>query len=454
VELPFMESSVVTTESGAVDLWTATLRLGSLSQQSPLTSITAGHVLAEPELVQRVLGRGRSRIAVAQSAHSPAVDFLLGELIGAGGMGQVYAATQVSLERTVAVKVLRRELQNDPREVDGFLAEAFVAAELDHPNTVPVYEIGLTDEGLPFYAMKLVRGSKWSSTLRCNTLKENLGVLLMVCDVVAFAHDKGIIHRDLKPENVMVGPYGEVLLMDWGLAASVGNPRAQRLTAGTMCAGTPAYMPPEVASCNIIQIGPASDIYLLGGVLFEILTGLPPHGGEQAMACLVAAGKNELQPTDQDGELMDIARAALRTQPSERYPTVAEFASAIRTALAHIDSYVFFEEGRRRFEGLPGLNRDELYRECHEIVGLYQRALAHWNGNVRAAEGLVRVRETLAAVALRRGEIQLARSQVRAADQDRAQYNLRLLAADGVAEAIRHSLSERDRRGAAAGGEC
>src|SRR5262249_12361405 len=265
------------------------------------------------------------------------------------------------------------------------------------------------DEGAPFYAMKLVSGAEWNTILAANPLKQNLNILLMVSDVVAFAHDKGIIHRDLKPENVMLGAYGEVLLMDWGLAASVGNPKAQGLSVDTVCAGTPAYLPPEVAAFDLARIGKASDVYLLGGILYEIVTGGTPHAGPDILECIAAARRNELQPTDKSGELMDIALRALRADPGERYASVKEFAAAIREALTHLDSFIFFDEGRRRFEELPKLDRDEIYRECHEIIALYQRALAHWPGNLRAAEGLVRVRDTLAAVALRRGEIQLAR---------------------------------------------
>jgi serine/threonine protein kinase len=362
-------------------------------------------------------------------------------------MGQVYAATQISLERAVAVKVLHAELLDDQRARDSFFAEAFVTAELDHPNTPPVYEIGMTDHGSPFYAMKLVRGTRWSSTLANNTIAQNINILLMVCDVVAYAHDKGVIHRDLKPENVMIGPYGEVLLMDWGLAASVGNPKAQPLSAETLCAGTPAYLPPEVAAGAIERIGTASDVYLLGGILYETVTGLTPHGGQSFLGCISAASSNELQPTDRSCELLDIARQALASEPEKRHSCVRTFATALREALTHLDSFSYFEQGRRRLEQLPGLGREELYHECHEIIQLYQRALAHWPGNLRAAEDLVRVRDILAAVALRRGEIQLARSQVRALDQERQQYNLCALAEDSVADQIRLLLSDRARGG-------
>jgi serine/threonine protein kinase len=426
-------------------LWEETVCVKGALQATPRTSLSVGRPAADPELVRRILERARRKIASAGVEGD--ADYLLGELIGAGGMGEVFAATQVSLERDVAVKVLRPEWRNDQRQRDSFFAEAFVTAELDHPNTPPVYEIGVTDAGSPFYAMKMVHGQKWSSALESNAVVQNLHILLMVCDVVAYAHGKGIIHRDLKPENVMIGPYGEVLLMDWGLAASVGNPKAQRLCEETMCAGTPAYMPPEVAACDLPKIGTASDIYLLGGILYEIVSGLPPHGGTNIMECIRAACNNEILPTDKSCELLDIAQQALQSNPEKRHACVRDFAAALRNALAHLDSFSYFEQGRQRLEKLPRLGREELYHECHEIIHLYQRALAHWPGNIRAAEDLVRARDILAAVALRRGEIQLARSQVRTLDQECQQYNLRGLAEDNVAEQIRLLLSNRARGG-------
>jgi serine/threonine protein kinase len=426
-------------------LWEETLCFHSAGQLTPRTSLSAGRPVADPDMVRRVLERARRRVASARAEGD--ADYLLGDLIGAGGMGEVYVATQVSLERAVAVKVLRAELLNDLRSRDSFFAEAFVTAELDHPNTPPVYEIGMTDTGSPFYAMKVVRGDKWSKTLANQTVVRNVNVLLMVCDVVAYAHDKGVIHRDLKPENVMIGPYGEVLLMDWGLAASVGNAKAQPLSAETVFSGTPAYLPPEVANSDLPRIGTASDLYMLGGILYEIVTGLPPHGGTNVRECIIAARNNELRPTDRTCELLDIARQALHSDPEKRHDSVRTFATALRDALAHLDSFAYFEQGRRRLEELTRLSREELYHECHEIIHLYQRALAHWPGNVRAAEGLVRARDILAAVALRRGEIQLARSQVRALDQECQQYNLRALAEDGVAEQVRLLLSDRVRGG-------
>jgi serine/threonine protein kinase len=426
-------------------LWQETLRRQPPEALTPETSVTAGRVGTDPELARRAGALARARAAHAGAADAEGADYLLGKLLGAGGMGLVYSATQVALDRAVAVKVLRPQWQTDEPTRQEFLAEALVAADLDHPNTVPVYDVGLTSSGALFYSMKLVRGTKWSSTLPANALEDNLDILLKVCDVVGFAHEKGVIHRDLKPQNVMVGAYGEVLLMDWGLAASVGGARARGLDKDNVLAGTPAYMAPEVAACAVGKIGKASDIYLLGGILYEIVTGLRPHGGAGVMACLAAAIRNELQPTEKTGALLPVALRALRTEPADRYVSVNEFAGAVRDFMAHQISLNFSAQARERFEGLPGLAPEDFYRECEEIIGLFQRALASWPGNSVAAERLVWLRETLSAVALRRGDIQLARSSARAAEQERHLYDIDVLRPDAVAERIKACLTDRDR---------
>src|SRR5262245_41541062 len=170
-----MDNAADPSASGPEVLWAETLKVQAPEQPTPTTSITAGRPGVAPDLVQRVLARAKRRLASQLvGTSSPDPDYVLGRLLGAGGMGKVYAATQLALERTVAVKVLRSELRGDEKARDDFLAEALLAAELDHPNTVPVYEIGMTDEGMPFYAMKLVVGSKWSQLLRTNTLEQNI----------------------------------------------------------------------------------------------------------------------------------------------------------------------------------------------------------------------------------------------------------------------------------------
>ena len=145
-------------------------------------------------------------------------DYELLDIIGEGGMGVVYAAHQSSIARTVAVKMLKPSAKVREEQRDKFISEAVVTGELDHPNIVPIYDLGSNDEGALFYSMKRVHGTPWDKVINQKQLDENLSILLRVADAVAFAHAGGVIHRDLKPENVMLGDYGEVLVMDWGLA--------------------------------------------------------------------------------------------------------------------------------------------------------------------------------------------------------------------------------------------
>ena len=141
-------------------------------------------------------------------------DYELLEVIGEGGMGVVYAAHQSSIARTVAVKMLKPSARVGEEQRDKFISEAVVTGELDHPNIVPIYDLGANDAGALFYSMKRVKGTPWDRVLQQKTLDDNLSILLRVADAVAFAHAHGVVHRDLKPENVMLGDYGEVLVMD------------------------------------------------------------------------------------------------------------------------------------------------------------------------------------------------------------------------------------------------
>ena len=155
-------------------------------------------------------------------------DYELLEVIGEGGMGVVYAARQSSIARTVAVKMLKPSAKVGEEQRDKFISEAVVTGELDHPNIVPIYDLGANDDGALFYSMKRVQGTPWDKVLHQKTLDENLSILLRVADAVAFAHARGVMHRDLKPENVMLGDYGEVLVMDWGLARITHDVRQRR----------------------------------------------------------------------------------------------------------------------------------------------------------------------------------------------------------------------------------
>ena len=204
-------------------------------------------------------------------------------------MGEVYATRQVGLERLVALKRLSESGSKRLHGAADFITEAVVTASLDHPNILPVHELGLDENGRPFYTMKRVKGLPWSERMPELSNQENLEILLKVCDAMAYAHNQGVLHRDIKPGNVMLGDYGEVLLMDWGLAAAVPEHEgslAPKLPPKSAIGGTPAYLSPEMALGQGELINICSDVYLLGAILFEIVNGEPPHDGESTISCL------------------------------------------------------------------------------------------------------------------------------------------------------------------------
>jgi len=175
------------------------------------------------------------------------------ERVGRGGMGSVWLAEDAALDRKVAVKVL--DLDDAPNE-------ARILARLEHPGIVPVHDVGRLPDGRVFYAMRFVEGRPLHHDVeRFRALPARLRLFVRVCEAVAFAHDRGVIHRDLKPENVMVGPFGEVLVMDWGLARAAGE--------GSEIAGTPGFMPPEQAAGGAVDA--RSDVYALGAMLRFLL---------------------------------------------------------------------------------------------------------------------------------------------------------------------------------------
>jgi serine/threonine protein kinase len=262
---------------------------------------------------------------------------LEGEL-GRGGMGTVYLAEDAVLGRKVALKVVSTAVAR-PETAERMLREARIIARLEHPGIVPVHEAGALPDGRVYYAMKRVDGERLDVLAARLPLAERLRVFQRICDAVAFAHAHGVVHRDLKPENVMVGAFGEVLVMDWGVARVLsaesegdGEPRprpAPEAGAGTAegtVIGTPGYMAPEQARGDSNRVGPRSDVYALGGILRYLLTLRAPGGGEAG-----PAGAPVPRP------LASVAARAMSEAPEGRYAGADELSAEVTR----------FLEGRR-----------------------------------------------------------------------------------------------------------
>lgn len=329
-------------------------------------------------------------------------------LLGEGGMGMVYAARQTCIDRTIAIKMLHPGKAADPYARAKFMKEASVTGELDHPNIVPVHELAEDASGSLFYVMKNVQGHPWSEKLASLSLEENLDILNRVADAVAFAHSRGILHRDLKPENIMLGGFGEVLVMDWGLAVPTDEEGGARDIAryGAL-AGTPAYMAPEMAAGDGAQISVRSDVYLLGAMLYQILTGRPPHTGEDVKSCLLHAAQNSIVPTDVDDRLVQIARRAMAGDPARRYDSVPLFQEALRDCRAHAESVHLCQRAR---EMLADAERAQDYQGFSKSLFAFQEALAMWAGNAEAATGALEASYAYATHAHQRGDLDLAAS--------------------------------------------
>ncbi|MGE3854945.1 MAG: tetratricopeptide repeat protein, partial [Planctomycetota bacterium] len=294
--------------------------------------------------------------------------FALGDEIGRGGMGVVHAATDTRLQRELAVKWLQRA--DDPIARQRFLAEAQITGQLQHPNIVPVHELGEDANGRPFIAMKLVSGRTLTQVIRDEfgpavpddaARRRLIAIWLRVCDAVAYAHSRGFMHRDLKPDNVMVGEFGEVLVMDWGLARPLAgrddddppattttaphgsSPRASgtAVTLQGMVVGTPAYMPPEQATGSINQLDEGADIHALGGILYTVLTNELPVTAREATAQLqeviehrLVAPSRRVPRAHVPRELDAIVMRAMARRRRDRYETVAAMQADVERWLA------------------------------------------------------------------------------------------------------------------------
>jgi tetratricopeptide (TPR) repeat protein/tRNA A-37 threonylcarbamoyl transferase component Bud32 len=287
-----------------------------------------------------------------------------------GGLGEVYVARDEELHREVALKEIQDRHADDPQSRSRFVLEAEITGGLEHPGVVPVYGLGQHPDGRPFYAMRFIHGESFRDSIArfhraegpgrdpgegVLELRQLLGRFLDVCNALAYAHSRGVLHRDLKPDNVMLGPYGETLVVDWGLAklfdgkASTARSEsgplkppsmsrlAPTLTGAAM--GTPPYMSPEQAAGQLDRLGPASDVYSLGATLYCLLTGRAPFEDRQVDLVLQKVRRGDFPPPRQikgsvAPPLESICLKAMALEPADRYATPRALAEDIEHWLA------------------------------------------------------------------------------------------------------------------------
>jgi formylglycine-generating enzyme required for sulfatase activity/tRNA A-37 threonylcarbamoyl transferase component Bud32 len=341
-------------------------QLADADVQASLLHVSADRPEVDPNATSAEVAGGSTGAEVAGGSTGALARFRILRPHAKGGLGEIFVARDEELNRDVALKEIQKRHASQPESRARFLLEAEVTGQLEHPGIVPVYGLGSYADGRPFYAMRFVQGDSLkdaitafhraeqagqSASARSLGLRQLLGRFVDVCQAIAYAHSRGVLHRDLKPGNIMLGKYGETLVVDWGLAKVLGKAEVETtegalarsgdstLTQTGRALGTPAYMSPEQAAGRLDQLGPHSDVYSLGATLYCLLTGQAPVAEADVETFLQKVQKGDFPPPRQvhrrvPAALEAVCLKAMALKPEERYATPRELAEEIERWLA------------------------------------------------------------------------------------------------------------------------
>lgn len=376
----------------AIEAWLTTVHAEGYA---PAVPDTVAACAASKESLLKILG-AKKRTSAAPLA--------IGRALAEGGMGIVKLATQEALGRTVVVKTLHPGYPQEAAE--HVLREAWATGALEHPNIVPVHDIQIDDSGLPIIVLKRIEGESWAALMRdaelvkqrfgaTDLLAWNLGIFQQVCHAIRYAHSRGIMHRDIKPANVMIGSFGEVYVVDWGIALALDGAEDSPLPKGRdadVVGGTPCYMAPEMLGGSFVDA--RTDIYLLGATLFEILGGRPPHSTENRDALLADVRRSSPTIPDHSPEaLAKLCRVAMAKEPADRFKEVGEILSALQDYDRTRVSQDLVEDADSRLQALQallqdGASRHEIYQRFGAVRFGFEAALEEWPENQHARSSL------------------------------------------------------------------
>jgi serine/threonine-protein kinase len=419
-----MESAERAPDEELVEMWETVVRRDADADEGAIDKTIAPSRAVETFTRRQLMG-DLPRIE-PDDEHS---EFDVKRTLGRGSMGMVRLAHQASLYRDVAIKTVLPDKLSEKSTLD-LLQESWVTGMLEHPNIVPVHTLGVDEHGAPMMVMKRVEGVAWHDTVGNehnlpapfrggrDRLDNHIDILIQVCNAVEFAHSKGIIHCDLKPTNVMLGSYGEVYLVDWGIAVAMEDDGTGRLPLAhdiETLSGSPGYIAPELAAGRGERVDERTDVYLLGAVLHRLVTGTYRHQGDSIHELLRAAYSSA--PVDYDDsvpdELAEICNKATRLGPSERFQDVNAFRTALSDFKKHRESLRLSDRADTRLSRLEKLvsrivkdrhamrgslddetvtEVNRLYNECR--FG-FDQALEIWDDNGEARRGAVRATEVM-----------------------------------------------------------